>query len=395
MPKMNVVIVHDFLFQYGGAEKVVEKWLEMYPKAVIYTSFCIPEKFTSSPTFSKAFDEKRIRTSFAQHIFGIKDQTGSSRFIRFQKHFFWLYPLAMRFVKIKNADIVLISSTDCAKQVRLENCKKIIHYCHSPTRYLNGLTTETEHASLSLVYRIFLPFFTWWLRLLDQNSVAYLTRKSAIWISNSRYIQKTIRDVYHVDSQVIYPPIELTNFLDNPRQSAQNEFYLCHGRISFHKRLDLAINSCLRLGKKLKISGISALDKQMDDLKKIVSDYEKEYPKSKGLVEFLGRTSDEEALVLMGSCKAFLFPGKEDFGITPIEMLASGVPLIAYQAGGALEYVQDGVNGVFFPEQSVESMSEAITKFETNFTTDTAKIKQTSLPFDESAFRKQISDLIV
>jgi glycosyltransferase involved in cell wall biosynthesis len=392
---MNVVIVHDFLFQYGGAEKVVEKWLEMYPNAIIYTSFYIPEKFSSSPLFEKARTENRIKTSFAQKIFDIKDSQGKPRFLRFQKHLFWLYPLAMRTIKIKNTELVLISSTDCAKQIRLENCTKVIHYCHSPTRYLNGLTTETEHATLSLAYRIFLPFFTWWLRILDQDSVSYLNKKNAIWVGNSKYIRETIKQVYHVDSIVIYPPIELSKFLDNPRKPSVDEFYLCHGRISFHKRIDLAIESCLKLGKKLKISGTSALEKQTTDLKKIVADYEANHPESIGLVEFLGRTTDSQVSTLMTECKAFLFPGKEDFGITPIEMLAGGVPIIAYQSGGALEYVKDGENGVFFQDQTMESMCKAIGKFENMFVENTEKIRKTSFSFDESVFQSDITLLAV
>ncbi|MBC7471926.1 MAG: glycosyltransferase [candidate division SR1 bacterium] len=391
---MKTVIVHDFLFQYGGAEKVVEKWLEMYPDAIIYTSFCIPEKFQSSTTFSKAFDENRIITSFAQRIFDIKNQNGGSKFIRFQKHFFWLYPLSMRSIKIKNAGLVLISSTDCAKQVRLQNCNKVIHYCHSPTRYLNGLTTDTEHATLSLAYKLLLPLFTWWLKILDHDAVKYLNNQNTIWVANSKYIQKTIKNVYHTRSEVIYPPIELNKFLDNPRLKNKKEFYLCHGRISFHKRLDLAIETCLKLGKKLKISGTSALDKQTEDLKKIVSDYNTTHPESVGLIEFLGRTSDEEVLELMSECKAFLFPGKEDFGIAPIEMLAAGVPIIAYEDGGALEYVQNGINGVFFDEQSIKSMVKAIENFEASFIENTQNIRKTTLPFDESKFRNSINDVV-
>jgi glycosyltransferase involved in cell wall biosynthesis len=391
---MNVVIVHDFLFQYGGAEKVVEKWLEMYPKAIVYTSFYIPAKFKSSQLFEKARIENRIKTSFAQNIFDIRDSEGKPKFLKLQKHFFWLYPLAMRTITIKNTDVVLISSTDCAKQVRLKNCHKIIHYCHSPTRYLNGLTTETEHATLSLAYRLILPLFTWWLRILDQNSIKYLNKKNVICVANSEYIKQTIKKVYHTDSQVIYPPIELRKFLNNPRKVNKDEFYLCHGRISFHKRIDIAIRSCLKLGKKLKISGLSGLEKQTNDLKQIVIDFENKNPKSKGLIQFLGRTSDEQILDLMTQCTAFLFPGKEDFGITPVEMLGGGVPIIAYQSGGSLEYIKDDINGVFFNDQTVDSMSEAMVRFENNFVENTENIRKTSILFDESVFIADISKLV-
>ena len=128
---MKVAIVHDYLFQFGGAEKVVEVWLEMYPGADVFTSFFVPAKFESSDTITKAYKNGKIHTSLTQHIFKFKALK------RFQKHFFWLYPLAMRLVKVSDYDLVLISSTDCGKQIQLKNNHRIIHYCHSPTRYLH------------------------------------------------------------------------------------------------------------------------------------------------------------------------------------------------------------------------------------------------------------------
>jgi glycosyltransferase involved in cell wall biosynthesis len=392
MSSKKIVIVHDFLFQYGGAEKVVETWLEMFPEAIVYTSFAIKAKFESSAIFTKAFNENRIKTSFAQNIFNFKNKNQTPVFLRFQKHLFWLYPLAMRTVSIKNADLVLISSTDCAKQVRLKNCSKIIHYCHSPTRYLNSLTTDTEHATLPLIYRLFIPFFTWWLKILDQNAVKYLNQKNTIWLANSDYIQKLIWEVYHTQSQVVYPPIQLSNFLNNPRNSSAEDFYLCHGRISFHKRIDLAIEACLKLNKRLIIGGETALAKQMDDLKQIVSDFEKENPDKTGLVTFLGRTTDQQFLNLLSKCKAFLFPGKEDFGITPIEVLAAGVPIVAFAAGGALEYIENGSNGIFFDNQTIESLSEAIQRFE-SFSFGEKIIRESSKNFDEVKFKTEMINL--
>jgi glycosyltransferase involved in cell wall biosynthesis len=384
---MKIAIVHDYLHQYGGAEKVVEKWLEMYPDADVYTSFYTPEKFESSQIYEKARIEGRIHTTWLQSVI--------PRIIKFYKHLFWLYPIVMSFLVVKGYDVVLISSTYCAKNVRYKGCKKIIHYCHSPVRFLHNLVTETDHKSINPVYRIIIPFLKAPLKWMDLKAVAYLNKNECIWIANSEFIKETIKQVYDTDSIVIYPPIELSKYLHINRNSNEiQDYYLCHGRISFHKRLDLAINSCLVLGKKLKISGSSSFAHEMDTLKKIVTDFESAHPESKGLVEFLGRTTDDQVIELITHCKAFLFPGKEDFGITPIEMLAGGVPLIAYKAGGALEYVQDGVNGVFFPDQTVESMTKVIQEFETTFNQNPKNIKKTSLPFDEKTFRKQISDLI-
>lgn len=386
---MKIAIVHDYLHQYGGAEKVVEKWLQMYPKADIYTALYTPETFKDSKEISEVGRNKRIHTSFAQKLIANKVM------IRFFKHFFWLYPLTMSRLKVKNYDVVLISSTYCGKNIKLENCNKVIHYCHSPTRFLHGLVTETDHKTLSKWQRIIIPFFKFWLKRIDLNAVKYLNKKGCVWIGNSNFIVKTIKDVYDVEAQTIYPPIELKEFLKIERKPKnQDEFYLCHGRISFHKRIDLAIRSCLKMGRKLKISGSSSFPKEMDELKKIVREWEDKNPRDKGLIEFLGRTSFEQYYNLLAECQGFIFPGKEDFGIAPIEVLASGTPLIAYQAGGALEYIKNGENGIFFPEQTTASLVNAIQAFEEMNGWNGKKIKETSLKFSEEAFRNNIERVV-
>ncbi len=383
---MRVAIVHDYLHQAGGAEKLVEKWLSMYPRADVFTSLYTPERFENWTEINKAGIEKRIHTTWAQGLI--------SRFPKFFKHLFWLYPLAMSRVTIKDFDLVIISSTYCGKNVQIQNCKKIVHYIHSPTRFLHGLVTETDHQSLSMTYRIVIPFFKWWLRKLDLRAIKYLEDKSTITVTNSQNIHDTVKEVYGIDSRVIYPPVDTSTFKNIHRRTTYGEraFYLCHGRVSFHKRLDLAIKACLQLGRRLKISGASALPAEIDQLKQIVTDYEQGHPKAKGLVEFLGRTSQEEVEELVATCTAFLFPGKEDFGIAPIEMLAGGVPLIAYQDGGALEYVQSGVNGVFFEEQTSSSLAQAITEFESmKFNVPT--IRKSSDAFSSQNFVKEFRRL--
>jgi glycosyltransferase involved in cell wall biosynthesis len=384
---MNIAIVHDYLHQYGGAEKVVEAWLDMYPKADIYTSFFIPQQFTTSLQITKAYNNGRIHTTWLQHFL--------PHFLRFYKHLFWLYPIVMSFVTVKNYDTVLISSTYCAKNVRYKNCKKLIHYCHSPVRFLHNLVTETDHKTINPIFQIFIPLFKAPLKWMDLRAVEYLNKNGCIWLANSQFIQETIKQVYNTPSFIVYPPINLEQFLPIQRGAITiNNFYLCHGRISFHKRLDIAIQACLELGKPLKISGSGSFQHEIDTLKKQVIDYETTYPETKGLVQFLGRTTNEQLTTLLTQTTGFLFPGKEDFGITPIEVLASGVPIIAYQSGGALEYIEDGVNGVFFKEQAVENMKQAILRFEqTAFVA--ATIKSTSYPFSTETFRTAIDKLVL
>ena len=301
---------------------------------------------------------------------------------------------------------------------------KIVHYCHSPTRYLHGLVTEVDHQSLPFLYRLILPFFKWWLRLLDLNAVKKLNQKGTIWLTNSPFSRENIQKVYQVDSQVLYPPIELEHFQKLPRlyqknlsenETSNEDFYYYFGRVSFHKRLDLPILACLKLGRKLKICGASAFAGEMDKLKKLVSDFEALNPDKTGLVEFLGRLENNERDAYLTKCRAFIFPAKEDFGIAPVEVLASGTPIIAFGQGGSLEYViakegqkmeprmensanlektyfgneaenEEKINGILFEEQTVESLSQAILDFEKVGNWNQDFIRQSVAIFDQRVF---------
>jgi glycosyltransferase involved in cell wall biosynthesis len=383
---LRVAIVHDYFNQNGGAEKVVETMLELYPKADLYTSTFIPENFVNDQQLTKAYLDKRVKSTWLDKIFLTKDSKKSNR-IKFFKHLFFIYPIVMSFITVKDYDLVIISSTYCGKNIKLQNNGKVIHYCHSPVRFLHGLVTETDHDTLSwaqnLVISIFKPFLKW----LDLKAVRNLNLNDTIWVANSNFIQKTISDVYGVDSIVIYPPVDTNRYLHlTKNQKPTEEFYLCHGRISFHKRIDLAIKSCLVLNKKLYISGTSALDSELKSLKDLVP------INAKDQIVFLGRTSDQELNELICNAKAMIFPGKEDAGIAPIEMLAGGLPVIAYGAGGALEYIVDGQNGVLFAEQSEFSLSNAIKRFET-LKLDTKTIKNSSSNFTKTTFLHKLEAL--
>ncbi|NJL96928.1 glycosyltransferase family 4 protein [Candidatus Gracilibacteria bacterium] len=383
---MRIVIVHDYLHQYGGAEKVVEKWLQMYPQADVFTSFITPETFLDSKEIIMAYQENRIHTTWLQRFI--------PRFIQFYKHFYWIYPITMSRVTVKNYDLVLISSTYCAKNVQYQNCAKLIHYCHSPTRFLHGLVTETDHKTLNPILRFLIPIINWPLKWMDLKAVHYLNENKCQWVANSNFIQRTIQDVYNTKSEVIYPPIEIDKFLKAQKSTLPKEYFLSHGRISFHKRIDLAIQACIKSNKKLFISGSSAFLEEFKKLKNLVALAEKKDPSKKGLIKFLGRTSDEEYIELLRKAEGFLFPGKEDFGITPIEVLASGTPIIAYKSGGALEYIVDQKNGIFFEEQNISSITHALKRFEkTKF--NSKIIKESAMPFSSKKFEESIKQLIL
>lgn len=382
---MKVAIVHDYFNQNGGAEKVCETLLTIYPDADVYTSVFNPVNFETNEPITNSYKACKVHTSFLNNIF-VRDGK-PTYWIKYFKHLYFVYPLAMYCMEVKNYDLVLISSTYSAKNIRLRNNRKLIHYCHSPARFLHGLVTEKDHSTLPIWQRIISFLIAPLLKIIDLGAVRNLVNNNAIWISNSKFIQDTVNDVYHVDSQIIYPPVDINKFAQVIRNPIpEQEFYLCHGRISFHKRLDIAIEACIKLNRTLYISGVSALQNDIDNLKKLI-------PADKqNLITFLGRTTDKELANLVSNAKAMIFPGKEDAGIAPIEMIAAGLPVIAYQSGGALEYVIDKVNGVFFEIQDVDCLVDKILEFE-DLKLDTTIIKSTVNKFSDQYFINQIKNL--
>jgi len=385
---MKVAISHDYLFQFGGAEKCVENWLKIYPEADIYTSFSLPHKFDSSELISKAFKENRVKNSFANWLFKIPWM------VKFQKHLFWLYPFSMSFFKLKNYDLVIVSATYCGKNIRIENAKKILFYCYTPTRFLWNLVTEVDQKNINPIFRFLIPIFLWPLRLNDKHAINNLKNQGAVFIAISGYIQSLIKNIYKQNSIVVYPPVGTEEFLKLERkEEIKDPFYVYFGRISFHKRLDLVIESCLSLRRKLKIIGESSFLPEKTKLHKIVADYEAKFPETKGLVQFLGRLPDTQRDQVLQQAKAMIFTPKEDFGIAPVEALAIGCPVIAYKSGGALEYVIDKVNGLFFEEQTVESLNQAILDFEKLPALDVNQIKNSSRKFSNESFQQTFINL--
>lgn len=382
----KIAIVHDYFNQNGGAENVIESLLKLYPKADIYTSVFIPQHFVNSPILTEVYNSGRIKTTLLDKIFMKNGQKTNN--LKYFKHIYFLYPIFMSFLEIKNYDLVIVTSTYCAKNVKLNNNKKILHYIHSPARFLHGLLTEKDHSALPVWQKVISTVIKPPLKWLDLNGVANLVRQNTYWVSNSHFVRSMVKKAYKIDSDVIFPPVNLTKYNKiTKEESLIEEYYICHGRISFHKRIDLAIEACLVLNKKLYISGTSALEIDFENLKKLVPESKKD------LIVFLGRTTDEQLEGLISKAKAMIFPGKEDAGIAPIECLAAGLPVIAYQAGGALEYVKDGINGIFFEKQEIDCLVEAILEFElTKF--DIQIIKDSVVEFSEESFANKIIDTI-
>lgn len=380
----KIAIVHDYFNQYGGSEKVVEAWLNLYPGSHIYTSIFVSKNFLCSKILQKAYQEGRIKTSWLQFFLPVVE--------KFFKPLFWLYPIIMSWVSVKGYDLVLISSTYCGKNIKLKNCSKIIHYCHSPTRFLHQMDTEVDHSSLHFAYQLLLPFFKFFLKVLDLRAVKHLNSQNCLWVANSSYIQKKIQQAYQTSAEIIYPPVDIQSFLKICKKPATNNpFYFYFGRISFHKRVDLLVEACLQSGRRLIVAGSTSFQRDMLKLNQIIKKHLKTHPKDTELIKFVGRVSNQEVYDYLASCQGFLFAGQEDFGIAPVEALASGTPLIMYQAGGALEYLKPKVNGIFFAEQTPASLIKTLAEFESlpKTTWQPKKIKDTAENFSINTFEKE------
>ncbi len=360
----KIAIVHDWLTNMGGAEPVVLELSKLYPSAPIYTS--VYDKKNSKP-----FDRKDVRTTYLQNIL--------PTFIRY-KHVLWpvLRSFAFRKLDLNEYDLIISSSSAEAKSVHKRTDATHICYCHTPTRYYwshyNEFKREFNFGILTPVIRPFIPVFVRWMRRYDLQSVKGID----YFIANSEVTKNRIKKYYGRDSVIVHPPVDTKKFIGN--NSADRSGYILWGRHVPYKRFDLAIEACNRLGAQLTVVG-AGIDTER--LKKLAGP----------TITFVGRVSDKELVDLAHSAKAFLFPNEEDFGIVAVEAMAAGLPVIAYKKGGALDIVEDGVTGIFFSEQTVEGLIEAIQKREvTDFSYNT--LVQRSKRFDKSLFDTKIRKII-
>ena len=342
---MKVAIVHDDFMQWGGAERVVLAMSEIWPDAPIYTMAYDENVLPDS------FPVDRLRTSFMNRPLIKK---------LFYPKLFFLDPLFFELFSFNNYDIVVSSSTRFAKSVVTQPHTKHVAFINSPPRFLWPVSegfTPNDYAEgfISKMFFIFrplvrllLPLLLSILRVQDYVSAQRATKV----IGNSHNVANRIHSFYKRTADVIYPFVELERFKSTSLDSiVQGDYYLIVSRLSEHKRIDLAIEACNELNKPLKIIGTGS---EREYLERIAGDS----------IELLGFVSDQEVEKYISGCKAFIYPQEEDFGITAIEAQASGKPVIAYKAGGAIETVIDGKTGILFTPQTKEGLMQAITEFE-------------------------------
>jgi len=355
---MKLALVHDYLKQDGGAEKVLSVLQDMWPDAPTFTLFYDPSKLPQ-------FRGKDIRTSFLQRAPFIQS--------RFQ-WYLTLMPTATEHYRFDGFDTVVSSTSAFAKGIIVPPGTKHICYCHTPTRFLwTDTLSYVEELRVPRFIKMLLPPFLSLLRMWDRLAADRVD----VFIANSETVQQRIKKYYNRDSVIIHPPVDTKRFKisDKPKT-----YFLAGGRLVAYKRFDLVVEACNRTGIKLKIFGTGPV---LNDLKKM----------ARPNVEFLGRVSDADLPALFANAKAFINPQEEDFGITPVESMAAGRPVIAFKKGGATETVIDGVTGELFEEQSWEELADHLIRFDDK-KFDPVAIKAHAEKFGQERFVREMRGIV-
>lgn len=356
---MRVAIVHDYLTQFGGAERVLSALLEVFPHAPVFT--LVYDKMG----LPVAFDERRIKTSFLQRLPGAR---------RYHRYFPLLMPLAVEQFDFRDYDVVFSATHSFGKGVIVGPRTLHISYCFTPTRYVwDDSHKYVREFSRNPFFQKLAPLALSYIRLWDY----YASQRVDTYVTISHYVARRIKKYYGRDAVVVPPPVDVKRFAVHKEHKG---YYVLVSRLMPYKRIDIAIEACEKLGRPLKIAGVGP---EMGELKKKAGKY----------TEFLGFVPDEDLPELYGGAKALLFPQEEDFGITPLEAAAAGKPTIAFGAGGALETIVDGQTGLFFTRQDAAGLIEAMEKFE-SLSWHAATIRAHAQQFDRELFLRRISELV-
>lgn len=356
---MKIALVHDYLVQYGGAERVLEAFQELFPYAPIYTLI------HDESSMHGHFKGSRIYTSFLQNLPFSKKR---------HRLFPPLMPMAIEGFDFSQYEIVLSDSSSFAKGVITRPETLHICYMHTPMRYAwDDCQKYTEDFGLPGIVRKLVPLFMSPIRLWDRISAERVDR----FISNSRFVANRIQKYYRKSSTVIHPPVNVSQFY---LSDTKGDYFLMVGRLIAYKRHDIAIQAFNELKLPLKIIGRGP---ELERLKKIAGP----------TIEFLGRVPEEDLPKYYAECRGFVFPQEEDFGIVAIEAMASGKPLLAYRGGDIVEHMEEGKMGEYFEAQTKDSLIEAVKRFDEK-KYDPAYIREKAKIFDKELFKATIKDYI-
>ncbi|PIS40721.1 MAG: glycosyltransferase family 4 protein [Candidatus Kerfeldbacteria bacterium CG08_land_8_20_14_0_20_43_14] len=354
---MRIALVHEYLNQLGGAERVLEALHELYPQAPVHTLVHDTRKVGGT------FKDWHIQSSIIERLPGGK---------RFYKWYLLAMPAAIESFNFNGFDVVISDASAFAKGIIVPPGTLHVCYCHTPTRYLwsDAHTYPNEVRAPWLVRKI-MPFALNYLRGWDRQAADRVD----VFIANSKFVAQRIHKYYRREAEVIYPPVDTDKF---EISNEVGNYYVMMGRLRPYKKFDLAIQAFSALNIPLKIIGTG---EEEAHLKKI----------AKPNIEFLGYDVDRKEV--LKHAIAFINPQVEDFGIAPIEAMACGRPVIAYRAGGATETVIDGITGIFFDEQIWESLADTVVRFKPN-QFDPQKIRAYAKTFDRSVFQSKIEQFV-
>ncbi len=353
----KIALVHDWLNQLGGAEDVLEALVRLFPGAPVYTSIYVRDRM---PPSYRAWD---IRPSFLDRLPLIHSH---------HQPYLPFYPLAFERLGLSGYDLILSNKSGFCHGVQAGSALHIC-YCLTPTRYVWGFDEYAAHEGLGPAARLALRPLLARLKRWDRAAAD----RVHYFIAISGEVQARIRRFYERESAVIHPPVDTRRF--QPAASS-GDYYLSLGRLIPYKRADLAVQACSALGRRLIVAGTGRDRSRLERL-------------AGPGVEFRGWAPDEDVSGLMSGCRAFLFPGLEDFGIAPVQAMAAGRPVIAFAGGGALDTVVDGVTGVLFNKQTPEALAEAIRRFETQ-SFDPEVLRRHARTFDTAVFEQKLTAFV-
>ena len=356
---MKIAIVHYWLVGMRGGERVLEALCDLYPEADLYTHVYLPEAVSRSISCHKVTTTFVGRLPFAATMY---------------KKYLPLMPMALEQLDLSGYDLVISSESGPAKGVIAHPDSVHVCYCHSPMRYIWNLYHQYR-SEAGMTTRLLMPALAHYLRGWDQISAGRVDA----FVANSYNVARRIERYYGRSATVVYPPVD-TELFHVGSETPAGDFYLMVGELVHYKRPDLVVETFNKLGKRLVVIGggdmVSALRRLAGPT-----------------IEILGSQPVDVLRSSYAQAKALIFPGEEDFGIVPVEAMASGRPVIAYRRGGACETVLEGKTGVFFEEQTVESLTGAIRNFET-LRFDPQRIASHAATFGKARFKNEISQAI-
>ncbi len=358
---MKVVIYHDWLTGFRGGERALELFCEIFPDAPLYT--LIYKKNSTS----EIIENRKIHTSFLDNIPGIYSQ---------YRKFLPLFPLAVEMMDVvEDADLIFSTSHCVIKGLKKPSKAKHICYIHSPMRYLYDQYDNYFGADAPFYQRMGMKLFRAPLTNWDLRSNENVDH----FLSNSQFVADRVKKYYGREAEVAFGFVDLKDFPKERLEKEKEDFYLMVSAFAPNKRVDLAVETFNKLGLPLKIIGSGQMEKSLKAM-------------AGSNVEFLGNCSREEVVDHFFRAKAFIFPGVEDFGITPLESMASGTPIIAFRAGGVLETLNDNV-AQFFDEPTVKSLTDAIEKFrQRKF--DKMVLRKRAEEFSRAVFKERIESAV-